>query len=316
MGGFSVSATGVLAYSRGLTTLSRLTRFDREGKSLGAVTELGDYVNFRLSPDNKRLAVSKIDPVLNNTDLWLIDLPGGLPARFTADPASDTAPIWSPDGSRIVFRSDRAGFNRLFERPANGTEPEKPMGSANQIAFPTDWSPDSKTILFYTPFSPLTGSFDVLTIKVPGDEAPVPIARTPFADIDGRFSPDGRWVAYASDDSGKMEVYVQAFPQAGNRRRVSSGGGSEPRWRRDGGELFYLAADGKLMAVPVRLTPSFEPGTPRPLFQTQTAFVGSPYRMNYDVGGDPPRFLVNLVTDAAASSTITIVLNWPATLRK
>ena len=173
-------------------------------------------------------------------------------------------------------------------------------------------------MLYHTLAGGNAGSFDVMLLPLAGGAKPLPFAQTPFTEIDGRFSPDGRWIAHASDESGRMEVYVRAFPQAGERPIVSTGGGSEPRWRKDGHgqELFYLAPDGKLMTVPVRLSPKFEHEAPRVLFQTHTAFVDSPYRMNYDVSRDGRRFLVNALGEHSAPSPITVVLNWTAGLKK
>jgi Tol biopolymer transport system component len=312
---FSASANGVLAYSSGLTTLSRLEWFDRQGKALGAATEVGDYVNFRLSPDDRRVAVSRADPQTNTSELWLLELARGVLTRFTFDAANDTAPVWSPDGKRVFFRSDRAGGNYPFEKPSTGAEPERQVSSGFEAVFPTDWSPDGKFIVYHTGSSK-TASYDVMVLPRSGGAGPEPFAQSTFIEIDGHFSPDQRWLAYASDESGRMEVYVQPFPRSGSRWQVSTGGGSEPHWRRDGKELFYLAPDRKIMAVTVRAASTFESDAPRPLFQTRAPFPGTIYRMNYDVTGDGTRFLVNTLVEGASSSPIYVVVNWPAALKK
>jgi len=313
MASFSVSANGVLAYSAGLTTVSRLEWYDRQGHALGTAADAGDYANFRLSPDGRRAAMSQSDAQTNTGDLWLLAFSRRVPTRFTFDPANDTAPVWSPDGSRIVFRSDRAGGNFLFEKPATGGEAERQIG-AFDAPFPTDWSPDGTFILYHFPAA--NGSYDVNLFALAKGAKPVPFASSPFTEIDGRFSPDGRWIAYSSDESGRMEVYVQPFPQSGSKWQVSTGGGSEPHWRRDGKELFYLAPDRQIMAVAVRGESTFESEAPRPLFQTRVPFPGSIYRMNYDVTADGARFLVNTLVEGAGSSPINVVLNWPAGLKK
>jgi len=314
MASFSVSANGVLGYAGGLTTLSRLEWYDRQGRALGTATDGGDYANFRLSPDARRVAVSQSDAQTNTGDLWLLEFSRNVVAtRFTFDPANDTAPTWSPDGNRIVFRSDRAGGNFLFEKPAAGGEPERLLG-AFDAPFPTDWSPDGKFILYHFPAA--SGNYDVNLVAPEKDAKPVPFASSPFTEIDGRFSPDGRWIAYSSDESGRMEVYVQPFPRSGSMWQVSTGGGSEAHWRRDGKELFYLAPDRKIMAVAVRGGSTFEREAPRPLFQTRVPFPGSIYRMNYDVTADGARFLVNTPVEGAGSSPINVVLDWPAGLKK
>jgi Tol biopolymer transport system component len=313
MASFSVSANGVLGYAGGLTTLSRLEWYDRQGHALGTATDGGDYANFRLSPDARRVAVSQSDAQTNTGDLWLLEFPRNVPTRFTFDPANDTAPTWSPDGNRIVFRSDRAGGNFLFEKPAAGGEPERLLG-AFDAPFPTDWSPDGTFILYHFPAA--NGNYDVNLVAPAKDAKPVPFASSPFTEIDGRFSADGRWIAYSSNESGRMEVYVQPFPRSGSMWQVSTGGGSEAHWRRDGKELFYLAPDRRIMAVAVRGGSTFEREGPRPLFQTRVPYPGSIYRMNYDVTADGARFLVNSPVEGAGSLPINVVLDWPAGLKK
>jgi Tol biopolymer transport system component len=289
-----------------------LTWFDREGRSQGQATEVGDYVSFRFSPDGRRLAFARVDPVTNTSDIWLMDVARHVETRLTFDPLTDSSPIWSPDGKRIVFRSDRAGGDFPFEKSSTGDEPERLMAPLD-VAFPTDWSSDGKFILYHTTSHTRT-SYGLMLFQV-SDRKPAVFTNSTFVEMQGRFSPDGRWVAYASNESGRLEIYVQPFPRSAGKWRVSTGGGMEPRWRRDGKELYYLAPDGALMTVPANATSTFQSGTPRRLFQTRVPFLGSPYRSNYEVAGDG-RFLVNTLVEGAASSPISVVLNWTTGLKK
>jgi Tol biopolymer transport system component/tRNA A-37 threonylcarbamoyl transferase component Bud32 len=320
----SASDASVLAYAGGLTAaLNRLEWFDRTGRSLGPATDGGDYVSFRLSPDGRQVAFSRVDPQRGNSDVYLMDVERRVETRFTSDPGNDVSPVWSPNGSQIVFRSDRAGGNFPFLKPSNAAAPERQLGPGFEVQFTTDWSRDGKVLVGHTN-SP-SGAYDVMTLALDGSAAPdvapgakpVAFADSEFAERDGVFSPDGRWLAYVSDASGRIEVYVAPFPRAGGARRVSVAGGSEPHWRHDGKELFYLAPDRTLMAVDVATGATLESGTPHPLFRTQAPFPGSFWRMNYDVTADGSRFLVTTpVEGSARPSPLSVVLNWPAALRK
>jgi eukaryotic-like serine/threonine-protein kinase len=269
-----------------------------------------------LSPDGKQVAFTRVDLQTHTSDIWLLDLGrGGIETRFTSHPATDTAPIWSPDGSQILFRSDRAGGNFPFVKPVTGAESERQVPVKFNVSFPTDWSPDGRFIAFHG--SATLGSYDITILDWPSGTKPAPFAESPFTEMDSHFSPDGRWLAYASDVSGRMEVYVQAFPKSGNAMRVSSNGGSEPHWRRDSRELFYMSADRMVMAVPVVLGTPFQASSPLALFRSRAPFISSPYRINYDVTADGSLFLITTPAENAGTSTsITVVLNWVADLLK
>jgi dipeptidyl aminopeptidase/acylaminoacyl peptidase len=311
-GNFSVSSTGVLAHSRGLPTLGQLTWFARDGRVQGTVLEVGDFASIRLSQDETRLAVSIVDVATYTPDVWLVDLTRGVRTRFTFDPGSDVFPVWSPDGSQIVFRSDRIGGNNLFEKPTNGATAEKLL-TALDVAYPTDWSRDGRFIAFHTSLS--SSSYDVALLPRGADPKPIPVAASSFSEMGARFSPDGRLVAYASDESGRPEVYVQQLPGTGARWQVSVNGGAEPQWRGDGRELFYLAPDRRLMAATIALSP-FTVASTRALFETHVSTpIGNPNRTNYEATHDGQRFLVNEGTPGAPGS-ITVVLNWTAAIKK
>jgi Tol biopolymer transport system component len=276
--------------------------------------------NPELAPDGQRVAVGR--GVQGNPDVWLIEVARGVPSRFTFDVAVENAPVWSPDGSQVVFRSSRKGVHDLFEKPVNGTADEQPLLVTAQSKSPLDWSRDGRFLLYSTQDSK-TGS-DLWALPLTGERKPFAVLQSSFDEIEGQFSPDGRWLAYASNESGRYEIYIRTFPEAGGKWQVSVAGGVQPRWRRDGRELFYVAPDTRLMAVPIRLAPerhALEAGTPVALFPTRIgtganfAPAGFLARAQYAVAADG-RFLMNVTTDDAVTSPITVVLNWTAGLKK
>ncbi len=325
---FSVSPSGVLAYSAGPTArwLSQLNWLDRQGKQLGHAEQPGtySYTDFALSPDGKRLAASKIDPRAGGeTGIWLLDLLRGVSTRFTFDQAPDSAPVWSPDGSRVAFAAYRAGGNGIYQKTTNGTGKEQALVSVTgDEKLPDDWSRDGRFLL-YTQQDPQTHA-DLWVLPLAGDGTPsgtaTPFANTAYSEEQGRFSPDTRWIAYASDESGRSEIYIQPFPappNGGSKTPISRDGGSQPRWRRDGKELFYSSPDGKLMAVDVTQGPIFKASAPRTLFQVPVAQighnVGGSQVLGWDVAPDGKRFLIDTAT--ISTEPVTVVLNWPAELK-
>jgi eukaryotic-like serine/threonine-protein kinase len=274
-----------------------------------------------LAPDGQQVAVSRI--VQGDLDIWLIEVARGVASRFTFDRAS--SPLWSPDGSRLVFRSirkDRDGDD-LFEKPANGATDGQPLLSTPQNKAPLAWSPDGRFLL-YAAQNPKAQS-DLWALPLTGERKPVPVATTSFDEVQGQFSPDGRWVAYASNESlGGYEIYIRPFPGPGGKSQVSTGGGIYPRWRRDGHELFYVAPDNRMMAAPIRVAAdgrSLSPGAPVALFATRlttgnTGNAGYTSRAQYAVAPDGRFLLIATTDDAAAASPITIVQNWTAGLKK
>lgn len=227
----------------------------------------------------------------------------------------DWFPVWSPDGSRIVFASNRNGLTDLYQKAASGTGSDELLLKSSDPKFPTDWSLDGRFIL-YENRDPKTKA-DLWVLPLEGDRQPFPLLQTEFNEQQARFSPNGKWVAYTSDESGTTQVYVQSFPASGNKWQVSTGGGDQPRWRRDGRELFYLAADGKLVAVEVKTDGTFEAGVPKPLFELHSPTVAGPFAISYAATADGQRFLVlRSAVEQASTTPITVVVNWAAEVKQ
>ncbi|MBI3666800.1 MAG: serine/threonine-protein kinase, partial [Acidobacteria bacterium] len=315
---FSVSRSGVLVYDSIVGGSRRLLWFDRAGKQLSSVGDPGDYLNLNLSPDDQRVAANRRDSQTGTVDIWLFELSRGVTSRFTFGPGIAGGPVWSPDGSRIAFSSTRDGPWNLYEKLSNGGSDEPLLKSSNN-KFAMGWSPDGRFLLYalYAEQDPKTNS-DLWILPLEGGGKPFPFLRSAFNESQGQFSPDGRWIAYTSNESGKSEIYVRPFSGAeagaGAKAQISSNGGTGPRWRRDGKELFYVAPDNKLMAVVVKAgAGAFQAGgVPQPLFKTRAA----DFNFLYAVAADGRRFLVISQAEQAASAPATVVLNWNAGLRR
>jgi Tol biopolymer transport system component len=283
---------------------------------MGSFGPPGPYNRFRLAPDEKRIVFD-----YPSLDIGVLDSVRGVTSRLTFDPAVDTVPMWSPDGLRVLWSSNRNGPFDPYIKSASGTGQEElliKMGAVAGTGWGTDWSRDGRFILYEMPGAK-TGQDLWIALQF-GDRKPFPYLQTQFDEQDGRFSPDGKWVAYVSNESGRDEIYVQAFPPSGAKFQVSSGGGSEPQWRMDGTELFYLAADQMLMAVPVKParsgSESFQVGLPKALMTVPpAATAGIPMR-SYAVSNDGQRFLLPNVAGGGTGPSITVVLNWQAGLKK
>lgn len=307
---FSASGNGVLAYRTGGVRTTRLVWYDREGRSLGAVGPPGAYRDPCLSPDGKRFVVSRIDSETGTQDLWIFESTRGVTSRFTFHPANEATPLWSPDGARIVFASDRERVPDLYQKISTGVAAEEALLRSKVSKYATGWSRD-KPYLVYASWDAKT-KWDLWTLPMAGERQPSLYVQSEFDEFQAHLSTDGRFVAYTSNESGVYEVYVQPFPASGAKWQVSTSGGAQPRWGGDGRELFYLAADLKLMAVKVESSGGFDPGIPRALFQTEvTGLVDA--RNHYEVSSDGQRFLVSTVQEPASSS-MGVVINWPAKL--
>jgi serine/threonine protein kinase len=312
---FSVSDNGTFTYMTGSIAGGQPALYSRDGKRLSSVGPPGEYFNLYLSPDEKRVAVSVSDPQTGARDVSILDIASGTPTRFTFSLAEDFLPIWSPDGTRIVFTSDREGAGNLYQKSASGAGNEELLfKSSNQRKWPGDWSRDGR-FLICTSRSPTTKD-DLWVLPMTGDQKPFLYLQSPYNEDLPRFSPDGHFVAYTSDEHGRWEVYVQTFPASGGKWVVSANGGAQPRWRRDGKELFFIAPDRKLMAVDVKLEGSlFEAGVPKVLFQTNVVSYPNP-RNVYDVSADGQRFIIVTPPEETSSTPIAVVANWTTDLKR
>jgi len=313
-GYFSVSDNGSLAWdSNAFADNQQLTWLDRAGKPLGTVGPLGEYDYPRLAPDGKRVAVARIDPQSRSWDIYVIDFARGASSRLTFDPGDDRFPGWSPDGSRIAWRASRDGAFQFYQKLASGVGPEELLLKSDVVIGTASWSADGRFLL-YSQNDPKTGQ-DLWMLPLAGDRQPALFLQTPFGEGGGRFSPDGRWIAYQSNDQGRNEVYVQTFPASGGKWQISTNGGSQSWWRSDGRELYYLSADGKLMAVEVKPGGSFEASAPRALFDLAPArALGGTSSYAVTAAGD--RFLFVTAREEAASLQFTVVTNWTAEAKK
>jgi Tol biopolymer transport system component len=318
-GTVSASAGGAVAYRPGggvgPTAPRHLIWFDRSGRE---IENAGDPVHSgwttpEMSPDGRRVAMMRT--VSGNSDVWLFDLRRRVLSRLTSDAAPDVNPIWSPDGTRIVFSSGRTGVADLWETSATGVGREAPLLATGQSKDAgkgaADFSRDGRFVLYNT-VTPNTLA-DIWALPMAGDRTPFPVVETKATEHHGQFSPDGKWIAYQSDESGREEVYLHPFPGPGARSLISTNGGVQVRWRRDGKELFYVALDGRLMAVPIQLAAdgrTFEAGAPVALFLTRLFGIqGLNMRQQYMPSPDGQRFLVDTVTESV-ESPITVILNW------
>jgi len=302
---------GPIIYRGGGGTSKQLVWFDRSGKELGKLGDPQNGFHPALSPNGRMVALRLT--IAGNNDVWLIEAARGVPNRLTSDPGIDMSPVWSPDGERIVFMSNRNGKYDLFIKSVSGSSPDLPILAAGG-SWPLDWSADGRLILFES-----TSARDLWVLPIQGNTAgkPYPIVESEYDNRMGQFSPDQEWVAYQSNESGNMEIYVQPLPgpdgKSGRKQRISTNGGTQVRWRKDGRELFYISANSKLTAVPIRTSrdnQTIEVGAPAALFSVHMggAWASAPGH-EYMVADDGQRFLVNAAVDQPAPPMIAI-FNW------
>jgi serine/threonine protein kinase/Tol biopolymer transport system component len=306
---FSVSDEGVLAYQSGPgESGSQLTWFDRTNKPIRNLGDVGSYNSFALSPDAKSVTVS-VSNQAGISNVWLYEVARGVKTPFTFGPAQTRAQVWSPDGGSIVFTSNRKGHFDLYRKAFSGAGSEQLLMESNLNKIPTSFSADGRFLL-YNVTDPKT-KVDVWVLPLDGSQKPFPFLQGDFNENNAQFSPDGRWVAYQSNESNRYEIYATPFPGASGKRQISISGGRLPKWR--GNELFYLSPDDKLMVSVVTVHgDTLEVGAAQPLFEIRPGGPGN----TYDVTPDGQRFLVNTAVEQQITLPITLVLNWTADLKK
>jgi hypothetical protein len=307
---YDVSETRTLVYRvRGLLAMTQPIWVDRAGKTVATVGAPGDYQTASLSPDGSRVAVELHDLRTGNGDIWIIDLTQNSTSRLTFDGMHNTRAVWAPDGDHVVYTGRPDGVRNLHIKRVDGSKLDEPLLPPGPDRIPTDWSPDGRHILFEE--NPFTNS-DLWTLQMP-ERAPAPFVGSEFQERGGQFSPNGEWVAYVSNETGRDEVYVRSFPGATGKRKVSVNGGRAPRWRHDGKELIFVGSDGAILAAPVSAADRFVSGVPRPLFTTDM-------RGNHDgwFSTDGKRFLIipNPPGPVPPAPPITVVLDWTSLLKR
>ena len=311
-GAFSVSNNGVLTYCAGNGDVNEPIWFDREGNKIGTANSPGLYFTMSLSPDETHLVINQVNTQTGASDIWTLDLVNrGTPSQFTTNPAGDANPLWSPDGNTIVFSSNRDGVGNLYQKNAMGAGDEELLLKTDEEKWADDWTRDGKYIIYQT-YS--KGHWDLWVLPMFGDRTPYPYLQASFNRSQARFSPDGKWVAYASDESGQPEIYVETFPASSSKWRVSTSGGTQPSWRGDGKQLYYIAGDRSLMSVEVSGGSQFESGVPQKLFTTRVLTM-TDFRNAYLPSSDGKRFLINSEIERLEGAPINVVVNWTSLLR-
>ena len=314
---YSLSNEGVLAYVNAAVSKAQFSWFDRAGQLQGRLGERDrSFATPQLSPDARRLLISQGPTAADH--VWVMDATGGGSSRLTFGTGRDYSPVWSPNAMRIAYIAGSSRGGTIMLKNANGSGTEQALFESDRLVSIDDWSPDGRFIVF-TAAGPHSLS-DIWLLPLAGDKRARPFLETAFNKTQAQVSPDGRRIAYTSYESGGDEVYVESFPVPGNKRQVSVGGGVQPRWRRDGKELFYLATDGRLMATPISGGQTFTHGEAKPLFKTAVIPHGSQsigLATYYDVSPEGQRFLCVIPSASDESfAPITVVLNWPAALKK
>jgi eukaryotic-like serine/threonine-protein kinase len=302
---YSISETGSLAYIVGAHREDRrLVWVDRKGNVEALLAAPHRYANATLSPNGRELAV---DTTSNTNDLWIYDLTRGTLTKISSEGDSQTE-VWTPDGKRVAYRANRNGFRNVYWRAADGTGAEERLTKGENQQTPSSFSPDGK-VLAFEESAPTSGT-DIWLLPMEGDRKPQVFLQTPADERNPQFSPDGRWLAYTSNESGRVEVYLQPFPGPGRKWQISTNGGSSPKWNPNGRELFYEASQGKMMAVDITASPTFSAGTPHQLFDMPSLSLGS------SVSPDGQRFLAMQPVELEQPATeINVVLNWSEELK-
>ncbi|PWT90620.1 MAG: hypothetical protein C5B54_06815 [Acidobacteria bacterium] len=317
--GDTVSSNGVLTLIPG-SILKDFRWFDRNGNFLGSLREPADYQEKpAISPDAKRIALTlSVPPGSNGGSIWLYDTTTSNIFRFTLSLYSNYIPVWSPDGSKILFAYNPNGPYNLYVRDTNGTGSEQLLLKSDNWLLPNDWTAHPEAIV-YEEVDPKT-KHDLWVLPLSGDRKPQPFLNTPANEAQGQVSPDGNWIAYCSDESGQPEIYVQSFlKKTEGKWQVSVNGGTTPKWRKDGEELFYLTSDGKVMSVEVKSGASFTFGAPKMLFRTPPLVAvpwASAFSDEYEPSPDGQKFLIRTPLSNSEFRSITVIFNWSALLEK
>jgi hypothetical protein len=308
----SASAAGPIAYRRGTVSAEQLEWIDRSGTVIGHLPVMG--TSPALSPDGHFVAMHR--RVNGNVDIWLVETATGRTTRFTSDPGDDVQPTWSPDGRRIAFASSRKGWD-LYTKSVDGAlGTEEPVFETKQDELVPDWSPDDRFLIFRA-HPPAAVISDIWAVPLAGKREPFPVVETEFDERNAKFSPDSKWIAFQSNESGRYEIYIRPFPNAQEKSqfKVSTNGGAQPTWRRDVKELYYVALDDRLMAVPIQVAPNaaaVAAGTPVALFASRIVGGAVQPNLQYTPSPDGERFLIHTVGEIVNSSPITVILNWKA----
>jgi hypothetical protein len=308
-GQFSASQNGVLVYTSGAAVdgIVQLTWFDRTGKPGGTVGAPGPMQWASISPDGSTVAADPAD-ASGSWDIWLHDLARGTASRFTFGPQANAFPLWSPDGSDVVYSATRNGHTDPYRKATSGVSQEEVLDKDPRTHHVDDWSRDGRYLIEQV-LNPKTRN-DIWVIPTFGDKKPFPYLNSEFQEVNAKLSPNGQFLAYRSDESKRNEVYVQTFPEHGGKWQVSTGGGDFPVWSRDGRELYFISADNKMMGVDVKGDgKKFDAGVPKPLFDVRT-------QAQFDVSKDG-RFLIHVPQDRATTNVpLTVVVNWQSALKK
>ena len=311
LGVFALSENGTLAYVPGSGTKERtFVWVNRQGEIQPAADVPNLYEDFRISPDGQRIATGIFRE--GDWDIWVYDITRGTLTRLTLAASDEGLPVWTPDGRRVTFASNRDGQFNLYSKPADGSGPAERLTESEDVQIPQSWSPDGRVLAFIT----FRGE-DIWMLPLEGERKPEPFLDTPFSEEGAEFSPDGRWIAYVSDETGRPEVYVTPYPGPGGKFLISKDGGVEPLWAPDGTEIFYRTrSDHKVMVVPVRLVPEFNAGEPKILFEDRFEVGGVTYFRNYDIASDGQRFLMLQLEGESAPTELVVVLNWFEELKR
>jgi eukaryotic-like serine/threonine-protein kinase len=304
---FSISRDGTLAYATAGDLRTNLVWFDRRGQRLGTLASTGAHVHVDLAPDGSEVVFELLDPATGTGHVWVHDPKRDVTSRLTAHADWELGPTWSPDGRQVVFASVSEGFMRLVRKAVSSTGDGEALTSpASDRLMPDAWGSRAQVVVFER--ASMQGNWDLFALPLDGAREPQPLVVSPASKGGAQISPDGRWLLYTSDESGRQEVYLRPLPSGAGQWQISSVGGSQPRWRGDQKEMFYLSADSKVMAVGVSLSTAVEASAPTALFAVRPVRYFS--RFDYDVSADGQRFLVNTRVEGAADPRITVVVNW------